>query len=75
MQQVTPDEAKAHLTELMDAAMRGERVVIARDEQHAVELIPVAPGGRLRKAGTAKGRITVHADFVAPLDDFADYLP
>lgn len=39
MQQVTPEEARAHLAELIDAAMRGERVVIARDDQHAVQLI------------------------------------
>ena len=36
MQPVSLEEAKAHLAELMDAAMRGERVIIARDDRHAV---------------------------------------
>lgn len=73
MFQVTPDEARAHLTELIEAAMRGERVVIARDDQHAVQLVPLAPAGRRRQAGTAKGLITIREDFDAPLPEFDEY--
>jgi antitoxin (DNA-binding transcriptional repressor) of toxin-antitoxin stability system len=74
MQQVTPEEARAHLAELMDAALRGERVVIARDDQHAVQLIPVTPTRQSRQAGSAKGLIVIHEDFDAPLDDFTEYM-
>jgi prevent-host-death family protein len=73
MQQVTPEEARAHLAELMDAAMRGERVVIARDDQHAVQLVPVSPTRQRRQAGSAKGLIVMREDFDAPLDDFSEY--
>lgn len=73
MQQVTPDEAMHHMSELIDAAMRGERVVIARDEQHAVELVPVAHPMRNRRAGTARGLIVVSDDFAASLPDFDEY--
>jgi antitoxin (DNA-binding transcriptional repressor) of toxin-antitoxin stability system len=74
VQPVTPEEARVHLAELIDAAIRGERVVIARDEQHAVQLVPVAPARQRRKAGSARGQITIRDDFDAPLDDFADYM-
>lgn len=73
MFQVTPDEAKARLAELIEAAMRGERVVIARDDAHAVQLVPVSSPPRQRHAGTAKGLITVRDDFDAPLPDFDEY--
>ena len=73
MQQFTPEEAKIHLAELIDAAMRGERVVIARDDQHAVQLVPVSPTRQRRQAGSAKGLIVMREDFDAPLDDFSEY--
>lgn len=74
MFQVTPDEAKARLAELIEAAMRGERVVIARDNEHAVRLVPVPSPVRQRHAGTAKGLITIRDDFDAPLPDFDEYM-
>ena len=74
MREVTPEEAETHLAELMDAALRGERIVIARDDTHAVQLILVAPVKRGRRAGSARGRITMREDFDAPLDDFAEYM-
>ncbi len=75
MYQVTPDEAKRHLEELIEAAIRGEQVVIAHDDQHAVQLVPlVAPTHRNRTAGTARGKIALADDFDEPLPDFADYM-
>ena len=74
MREYTPEEAEAHLAELMDAAMRGERVVIARDDLHAVQLVPVAPARHSRQAGSARGRITMSDDFDARLDDFTEYM-
>jgi antitoxin (DNA-binding transcriptional repressor) of toxin-antitoxin stability system len=73
MQQVTPDEAKARLTELIAAALRGERVVIAEDDQHAVQLVPTTAASHARHAGTARGMIVMSDDFDASLTDFAEY--
>lgn len=73
MQEVTPDEAKQHLAELIEAALRGEDVLIARDQQHAVRLVPVTRGARNRRAGTARGLIAIREDFDAPLPDFDEY--
>jgi len=74
MQPVSPEEAKAHLAELIDAAMRGERVIIARDDRHAVQLIPVTPTNQSRQAGSARGLIVMREDFDTPLDDFTEYI-
>lgn len=64
-------EAKARLSDLLRQALRGEEVVIARDHKPIVRLVPLT-GGR-RKPGSAKGRITMAADFDRTPDDFADY--
>ena len=71
MHTVTIDEAQTQLPELMDEALRGEEVVILRDNAPAVKLIPAARAG----FGTYKGQIIIAADFGAPLADFADYIP
>ncbi|HET9979024.1 MAG TPA: hypothetical protein VFQ32_01165 [Ktedonobacterales bacterium] len=72
MQDSSPDEAKARLGELIDAALRGERIVIARDDQQAVQLVPVTPPRHARKAGIAKGLIVIRDDFDEPLSEGMD---
>jgi prevent-host-death family protein len=64
-------EAKAQFSTLVRKALQGEEVVIARDHKPLVRLVPVAVP--VRTPGSAKGRVTVAADFDAPLDDFSDY--
>jgi prevent-host-death family protein len=64
-------EAKAQFSTLVRKALQGEEVVIARDNKPLVKLVPVAVPAPT--PGSAKGRVTVAADFDAPLDDFADY--
>jgi prevent-host-death family protein len=64
-------EAKAQFSTLVRKAMQGEEIVIARDNKPLLKLVPVGVHGR--KPGSAKGRITIAADFDAPLADFSDY--
>ena len=64
-------EAKAHFSTLVREALRGQEVVIARDNRPLVKLVPVDPGPRV--PGSAKGQVRMAPDFDAPLDDFADY--
>jgi prevent-host-death family protein len=64
-------EAKAQFSTLVRKALQGEEVIIARDHKPLVRLVPV--GVPVRKPGSAKGQVSVAADFDAPLDDFADY--
>jgi prevent-host-death family protein len=67
--QVNVHEAKSTLSRLIEAAERGEEVVIARAGEPAVRLVRVGstrPGPR-RAPGAWKGRVRIAADFDAPL--------
>lgn len=74
MHQVDIEEAKTHLPELIDAAVNGEEVVIARDDQRLVRLVPVARAESRPRFGSAEGLITMSEDFDEPLEDFEEYV-
>lgn len=74
MTQVNIHVAKAHLSELIQKALLGEEVIIARDNKPIVKLVALTPAkGKPRRLGTAKGLVSMSRDFDAPLDDFEDY--
>jgi antitoxin (DNA-binding transcriptional repressor) of toxin-antitoxin stability system len=70
--QVNYDDPKICLRDLLDAAIRGEKVIIVgKGGKQMVELVPVTHGQR-RKFGSAKGKIKMAPDFDTPLADFND---
>jgi prevent-host-death family protein len=74
MKVINVHEAKAKLSEYLDAAAAGEHVVICKRNQPVAELRVVAPK-RLqpRPVGRAAGRVAVPPSFFDPLpDDVAD---
>ncbi len=74
------DDAKTQLPDLIDAAIRGETVLIETEKgeqgTHVVQLVAVLQAARRkRKAGSAKGLIIHMADdFDAPLEDLREYM-
>jgi prevent-host-death family protein len=72
MKQVNIAEAKAQLSDLVQRAVAGEEIVIARDNKPLVRLVGVS-SGRARAPGSAKGAVWIADDFDAPLPDFAPY--
>jgi antitoxin (DNA-binding transcriptional repressor) of toxin-antitoxin stability system len=60
---------------LIAAALRGEPVFIECDDKTLIQLIPLKQMLHPRKAGSAKGMVTMSDDFDAPLDDFAAHMP
>ena len=73
MKRVNVAEAKARLSELIDAALEGEEVVISRRNVPVVRLTAVE-SARVRPVfGRLRGKVRVPSDFDAPLADFADY--
>jgi antitoxin (DNA-binding transcriptional repressor) of toxin-antitoxin stability system len=79
MIQVTTDEAKERLPDLMDAAARGETVLIEKEADQGAQIVQLVAlpqqAHRKRKAGSAKGLIIHMAeDFDAPLEDFREYM-
>jgi antitoxin (DNA-binding transcriptional repressor) of toxin-antitoxin stability system len=71
--QINIDEAKSKLPALIDAAINGEEIVIAKDDQHVVKLVPISRAKPRPQFGSAKGLISMSDDFDEPLEDFADY--
>jgi prevent-host-death family protein len=67
-------QAKARFSELVDKAMAGEEVVIARDHKPLLKLVPFHDPSRRLKPGSARGQIWMADDFDAPLDDFKEYM-
>jgi prevent-host-death family protein len=75
MTRVNIAEAKARLSELIDAALQGEDVVIARRNKPVVKLTAVKTRVNRPQFGMFKGRIRMSVDFDEPLQDFAEYMP
>ena len=73
--QVNIHEAKSQLSKLIQAALNGREVIIAKGNKPVVrlEVLPQARGNR--KIGNAKGLIlSMTDDFDEPLDDFKEYM-
>jgi prevent-host-death family protein len=65
--------AKSRFSELIQKAMVGEEVIIAKDNKPVVKLVPIAAAGKARTPGSAAGRIWMAPDFDATPSDFDDY--
>lgn len=74
MSVTTMHQAKTQLSKLVEKALAGEEVIIARGKTPLVKLVPVAPPPSSR-IGWAKGSvISMSEDFDAPLEDFKDFM-
>jgi antitoxin (DNA-binding transcriptional repressor) of toxin-antitoxin stability system len=66
-------QAKARFSELVQKALSGEEVILARDFKPLLRLVPLKDLAGERSPGSAKGEVHMSPDFDAPLEDFADY--
>jgi prevent-host-death family protein len=60
--------AKTQLSKLIEQAIAGEEVVIARNNEPVVKLVPVQPRPK-RQRGSLKGQIVIHDSFFDPMTD------
>lgn len=68
MQQVNVHVAKTNLSKLIDAALAGEEIIIARGNKPAVRLVAIPQGNF--KIGLLKGQLTGPGpDFFEALDE------
>lgn len=72
MVQVNMHEAKTRLSQLVELVERGETVVIARNGEPVVDLVPHVPAPRVRKGGIWKGKVDIPADFDAPVPEIEE---
>ncbi|MCU1264022.1 MAG: Antitoxin component of toxin-antitoxin stability system, DNA-binding transcriptional repressor [Acidobacteria bacterium] len=73
MHRVSIDQAKSTLPDLIEAAVGGDDVLIAKDDKHIVRLVPVSGTKPVPQFGSAKGLIIMAEDFDAPIKDFDEY--
>jgi hypothetical protein len=78
MIRTTLDDAEMHLRDLIDAALRGEEVVILTvdglgEREIQVIAMPSRTGAVQPQFGSAKGLIDVHDNFDDPLEEFGVY--
>jgi prevent-host-death family protein len=57
--------AKSQLSKLIDAALAGEEVVIAKDSKPMVRLVPIPQSGF--KFGILAGKVGTPPDFLEPM--------
>lgn len=60
---VNMHEAKTSLSQLVNRALAGEEVIIARNGEPLVRLMPVEKAKKRRVPGRSKGKIAISPDF------------
>ncbi len=73
MTYVSIADAQQKVGELVVAVGHGEEVVITVKGEAVAKLTAVGATAHQRHFGSAKGLISISADFEAPLPDFAEY--
>jgi len=66
MQIANIQEAKTHLSQLVERALAGEEVLIARAGHPLVQLTPISVETKPRQGGQRRGSLTIADDFDAP---------
>lgn len=62
-------EAKTHFSKLVEAAMAGEEIIIAKAGKPAARLVPLKSQRLGIRFGLMKGEIEIADDFDAPLPE------
>ncbi len=74
MQTINIHEAKTHFSKLVEAAIQGEEIIIAKAGKPVAKLCPITKIKPKYKFGLMKGQIEIADDFDAPLpDDVLNY--
>lgn len=74
MYHITIEEAQMQFTRLVQAAMKGQEIVITQGSVPVVKLVSFPKTKPRAQFGSAKGLINMSDDFDAPLDDFKEYM-
>lgn len=75
MSQTSIHEAKTQLSKLIQKALAGEEVIIAKAGKPVVRLVPVEQSPGQRQLGGWKGTFRMAADFDHTPEGFEDYVP
>jgi prevent-host-death family protein len=67
-------QAKSNLSRLVERAMEGEEIIIAKAGRPMVRLVPIRADDSPRVGGQWKGRVRIADDFDTLPEDIADAL-
>jgi prevent-host-death family protein len=75
MTTVSVHEAKTHLSRLIERVLAGEEIVVARNKEPVIKLVPAAPPKKKPLLGALKGQFEVDDGAFAPLteEELADW--
>jgi len=62
-------EAKTNFSQLVNRALKGEEIIIARGDTPLLVLTPYQPTKTERKGGQLSGMVQISEDFDAPLPE------
>lgn len=65
-------EAKSQLSKLIECALEGEEVVIAKSGEPIVKIVPIVVDESPRQGGQWKGRVRIADDFDSLPPDIAE---
>jgi prevent-host-death family protein len=72
---VTIHQAKTHFSQLIQRALAGEEIIVAKGKEPIVKIVPLPEAKKERILGGAKGIVKeIAPDFDAPLEEFPDAL-
>jgi prevent-host-death family protein len=76
MTTLTIDEAQARLPDVIHKLAPGEEVLITENNRPVARIVATpAPARQPRKAGSARGMLTILKDDDEHLKDFKEYMP
>jgi antitoxin (DNA-binding transcriptional repressor) of toxin-antitoxin stability system len=75
MRQVNVEEAQVQFQVLVEAALKGEEIIITQEDQPIIKFVTIASPKPERKPGSGKHlMITMTNDFDEPIEDFSEYM-
>ena len=69
MNTVNIHEAKTHLSRILARVAAGEEIIIAKAGRPVARLVPISSDFPARVLGRDQGKVTIAADFDAPLPE------
>lgn len=65
-------EAKTHFAKLVERAVDGEDIIVAKAGKPQVRLVPIVEKPKTRTPGIDKGKVFVHDDWGDPISELEE---
>ena len=73
MATVTIHQAKTHFSQLIQRALAGEEIIVAKGKEPVAKIVPIPEARKERRPGGAKGIVKhITKDFDDPLEEYLD---